>query len=77
MILSFQGPHLTYHSLTIINRLPNNMHRTVTLIHHQQRREFILSAKTKLNAFKALVKRAFNLPNDIRALRQAETRWSL
>lgn len=53
------------------------MHRTVTLIHHQQRREFILSAKTKLNAFKALVKRAFNLPNDIRALRQAETRWSL
>lgn len=53
------------------------MTTTIAILHHQQRREFILSTRTKPNALKLLIRRAFNLTNDVRELRQADARWSL
>ena len=48
------------------------MERSVTLAHRGSRREFVLSSRTKPNAFRNLVRKAFNLQPEVRWLRGAE-----
>lgn len=48
------------------------MERSVTLAYRNHKREFVLSAKTKPNTFRNLVRKAFNLQAEVRWLRNAE-----